>query len=123
MRGVGEMAVGIVSAYRLRVERRRWQIRAIRKRRELTAVANRTGMIAPDAVLAFVTARNEKPRLPYFLDYYRKLGVDHFLFVDNGSTDGGRELLAAEPDVSLWRTDASYAKSRFGTDWLNWLAH
>ena len=113
--------MGVVSAYRLRVERRRWQIRAIRKRRELTTVANRTGMIAPGAVLVFATLRNEKPRLPYFLDYYRKLGVGHFLFVDNGSTDGGRELLAGEPDVSLWRTEASYAKSRFGTDWLNWL--
>ncbi len=78
-------------------------------------------MIGPNAVLAFVTIRNEKPRLPYFLNYYRKLGVDHFLFVDNGSTDGGRELLTAEPDVSLWRTNASYRKSRFGTDWMNWL--
>ncbi|NNE81383.1 MAG: glycosyltransferase family 2 protein [Silicimonas sp.] len=113
--------MGVVSAYRLRVERRRWQIRAIRKRRELTLVADRTKVIAPGCVLAFVTVRNEKPRLPYFLDYYRKLGVSHFFFVDNGSTDGGRELLAAEPDVSLWHTDASYRKSRFGTDWLNWL--
>ena len=78
-------------------------------------------MIARDGVIAFVTIRNEKPRLPYFLAYYRKLGVSHFLFVDNGSTDGGREYLAAEPDVSLWRTDASYRKSRFGADWLNWL--
>ena len=110
-----------MSAYRLRAERRRWQIRAIRKRRELTSVTNRTGMIRPGAVLAFVTIRNEKKRLPYFLKYYRALGVDHFLFVDNGSTDGGREFLAAEPDVSVWRTEASYRKSRFGTDWLNWL--
>lgn len=72
-------------------------------------------------MLAFVTIRNEKPRLPYFLSYYRNLGVDHFLFVDNASEDGGGELLAGEPDVSVWRTTASYRKSRFGTDWLNWL--
>ena len=103
------------------MERRRWQIRAIRKRRELTSVTDRTALIAPKAVLAFVTLRNEKPRLPFFLNYYRKLGVDHFLIVDNGSTDGSGALLAGEPDVSLWSTEASYRKSRFGTDWLNWL--
>ncbi len=78
-------------------------------------------MIGKNSVLAFITIRNEKPRLPYFLSYYRKMGIDHFLVVDNGSDDGGHDLLAGEPDVSLWRTDASYRKSRFGNDWLNWL--
>jgi len=103
------------------MERRRWQIRAVRKRRELSAVTDRTALIAPTGVLAFVTLRNEKLRLPFFLNYYRKLGVDHFLIVDNESTDGSDALLASEPDVSLWSTKASYRKSRFGTDWLNWL--
>ncbi|MDD9923432.1 MAG: glycosyltransferase family 2 protein [Boseongicola sp.] len=113
--------MGAGSALRLRLERRRLQIRAIRKRRELSAVANRTDFIRPGAILAFSTIRNEKPRLPYFLSYYRDLGVDHFLFVDNGSDDGGREYLAAQPDVSVWHTDHGYRESRFGTDWMNWL--
>ena len=103
------------------MERRRLQIRAFRKRRELALSVDRTASIEGGAVLAFVTIRNEKPRLPYFLDYYRKLGVAHFFFVDNGSDDGGHELLAEQSDVSLWRTEASYRKSRFGNDWLNWL--
>ena len=103
------------------MERRRLQIRAFRKRRELVSSVDRTRSIGDGAVLAVVTIRNEKPRLPYFLDYYRQLGIDHFLFVDNGSVDGGHEMLADEPDVSLWRTEASYRKSRFGNDWLNWL--
>ncbi len=113
------MSIG--SAFRLRMERRRLQVRGVRKRRELTAVADRTRLIHPDAILAFCTIRNEKPRLPYFLEYYRSLGVEHFFFVDNGSDDGGPEYLAGEPDVSLWHTDAWYRDSRFGTDWLNWL--
>lgn len=110
-----------IRALGLRMERRRLQLRALRKRRELTNVTDRTGLISKNAILAFVTIRNEKMRLPYFLEYYRQLGVSHFLFVDNGSSDGGAELLAGEPDVSLWSTDASYRKSRFGNDWLNWL--
>jgi hypothetical protein len=55
------------------------------------------------------------------LDYYRNLGVNHFLFVDNGSDDGTAEYLAEQPDVSVWRTTASYKKSAFGVDWLNHL--
>ncbi len=103
------------------MERRRWQFRAVRSRHDLTSVRNRTTQILPGAILAYSTIRNEKPRLPFFLDYHRRLGVDHFLFVDNGSEDGGREYLAEQPDVSLWRTDSSYRRSRFGTDWMNWL--
>ena len=105
----------------MRLERRRWQIRAIRKRRDLSPVADRTGSIRARSILAFATIRNERQRLRYFLKYYRRLGVDHFFFVDNGSTDGSAEYLAGEADVSLWSTDESYRKSRYGTDWLNWL--
>lgn len=103
------------------MERRRCQIRAIRKRVELASLSDRTSHIARSDVLAFSTIRNEKRRLPYFLEYYRKQGVRHFLIVDNGSTDGSNEMLAEEQDVSLWSTQASYKRSRFGTDWLNWL--
>lgn len=60
-------------------------------------------------------------RLPYFLSYYRDLGVSHFILVDNGSTDGGFEFLAGQDDVSVWRTEASYKRARFGMDWLNHL--
>ncbi|MEJ2022227.1 MAG: glycosyltransferase family 2 protein [Maritimibacter sp.] len=108
-------------SYRLRLRRQRWLFRAFRKRRELSTVSDRTDHIGPDDALLFSTIRNEKIRLPYFLDYYRRMGVRHFLIVDNDSTDGGREYLEEQPDVSLWSTKASYKRSRFGVDWLNWL--
>lgn len=107
--------------YRLRLRRKRFLWRAFRKRRDLSAVADRTATLAPDAILLFATLRNERVRLPYFLQYYRRLGVSHFLFVDNGSTDGSGDYLSRQDDVSVWRTDASYRKSRFGQDWLTWL--
>ena len=113
--------MGIVRSYRLRLQRKRWRARAFRKRRELTAIADRTADLNPDAIIAFSTLRNEKIRLPYFLKYYRDLGVEHFFFVDNDSTDGGREYLADQPDVSLWGTSHSYKSARFGADWVNWL--
>lgn len=82
---------------------------------------DRTDQIRADDILLFCTQRNEKIRLPYFLDYYRKQGVNHFFFVDNDSDDGALDYLRNQPDVSLWSTRASYRRSRFGVDWLNWL--
>ncbi|WP_206050322.1 glycosyltransferase family 2 protein [Oceaniglobus ichthyenteri] len=96
-------------------------MRAWRKRRQLTSVQNRTAQIAGNDTLLFSTLRNERIRLPYFLEYYRALGINHFLIVDNGSDDGTGEYLAKQPDVSLWYTTRSYRKSRFGLDWMNHL--
>jgi hypothetical protein len=113
--------MGLVQTYRLRLARKRLLLRAWRKRRELSAVVNRTGQIRPGQVLLFCTLRNERPRLSHFLRHYRDLGVGHFLFVDNGSHDGSGLFLADQPDVSLWQTAHSYKRARFGMDWVTWL--
>ena len=113
--------MGLWQSYRLRVKRQTARLRAARKRRQLLPVADRTGNIRPGDILLFSTIRNEAVRLPYFLQYYRDLGVGHFLIVDNDSDDGSREMLAGQPDLSLWTTRASYGKARFGVDWLNGL--
>ncbi|APO88007.1 glycosyltransferase family 2 protein [Marivivens sp. JLT3646] len=113
--------MGLWRSYRLRVQRRRWLVRALSKRHELTPIADRTSQIRKSDILLVSTLRNEDVRLPYFLKYYRDLGVNHFLMIDNDSDDGGREYLADQSDVSLWSTGKSYKRSRFGIDWVNWL--
>lgn len=109
------------NAARLRAKRRRLIYRAWRKRGELQPVQDRTAAIPPGGILAFTTLRNEALRLPWFFRHYRALGVAHFIVVDNGSDDGCAAWLAAQPDVSLWTTQASYKASRFGVDWITWL--
>lgn len=108
-------------AYRMRWKRRRLLWRAYKSRYQLSSVADNTGSISPNDILLFCVMRNESERLPHFLDHYRKLGVTHFIFVDNGSSDGSDQLVSAEPDCSLWQTSASYKASRFGIDWINYL--
>ncbi len=110
-----------LTSYRLRVRRRHRLVRAIRKRRELRSIVNRTGQIRHSDILCFSTLRNELIRLPYFLQYYRDKGINHFLIVDNDSDDGSLEYLMEQPDVSVWHTRKSYKRSKFGVDWLNWL--
>jgi glycosyltransferase involved in cell wall biosynthesis len=108
-------------AYRLRWKRRRYLFRAWRKSGQLRRISARAPTFAPDAILAVMTVRNEILRLPYFLDHHRRLGIDHFLIVDNASDDGTAAYLAAQPDVTLWTTAHSYRLSRFGVDWTTWL--
>lgn len=67
----------------------------------------------------FTRLRNEALRLPWFLDFYRAQGVSRFVVVDNGSDDGSRELLLAQPDVHLYLTTDSYAVYGGGMRWLN----
>lgn len=110
------------TAYKQRLRRRRLLGRAFLKRRQLTPIANRMAEIGAGTILAFATMRNEIARLPYWLEHHRKLGVGHFLIVENNSDDGTREMLADQPDISLWTTPHSYKRSRFGMDWLTWLA-
>jgi len=104
-----------------RSEWRPAQRAAARAGRDLQRVQDHTASMAADALILVCTLRNEAARIPYFLDYYRNLGVGHFLFIDNGSTDGFMDLVAGAPDVSVWRTDASYRDSRFGVHWVNHL--
>ncbi|MCE6961096.1 glycosyltransferase family 2 protein [Cereibacter sphaeroides] len=113
--------MGIITTYRLRLARRTRLLRAMRKSLELRPVTFRAGGVRGDDILLFSTLRNERIRLPWFLRYYREQGVNHFFIVDNDSTDGSREYLAEQPDVSLWHTAKSYKRARFGMDWLNGL--
>lgn len=53
---------------------------------------------------AFLFVCNEKKRLPYILDYHRKLGIQRFFIVDNMSDDGTVEYLLGQTDVHLFQT-------------------
>jgi hypothetical protein len=64
-----------------------------------------------------MTVRNEHLRLPASLNHYRRIGVDRFFIVDNGSSDGTRDFPRAQDDVELFVTEDSYAESHFGMDW------
>src|SRR5690349_10399577 len=67
----------------------------------------------------FGVMKNESLRLPYFLEYYRGLGVKRFFIVDNDSTDGMTEFLLEQEDCCVFHTKGSYARSRAGLAWLN----
>ena len=74
--------------------------------------------LQPDAILCCSVMRNEAARLPYFLSYYRRLGMDSFFVVDNGSTDDTLAYLLTQPDVRVWRSPLSFNQANFGAGWF-----
>jgi len=67
--------------------------------------------------------RDEHLLLEYFINYYRSLGVTHFILVDNMSDDAGPEYLKSLEHINLWiyRTEGSYSEAAYGTKWVNQL--
>lgn len=108
-------------SYKMRLRRKRKIVRSYRKSRQLKSIQDHTDQIKPGDVLLVSTMRNENIRIPYFLLYYRNLGVNHFLIIDNGSDDGSREHFLGQRDVSLWYTEGGYKSASFGIDWVNYL--
>ena len=93
----------------------RFRIRANRWVRRRTAWAGMRRVDArplpewkPDEVWMIVVCRNEALRLPYMLKYHFDLGVSRVLLVDNDSTDGTRELAAADPRIHVWTSKERY---------------
>lgn len=88
-------------------------------KQSLDRLDNRPINLDSDEILCFSCVRNESLRLPYFLKYHRALGVDRFLFVDNGSNDGTVDFLLSLNDAHVFYTQESYAASKCGVVWLN----
>lgn len=89
--------------------------------RSLKVIQDNTGLIKKNSIILFCCLRNEKSRMPFFFDYYRKIGVDHFIIVDNNSDDGLMSVCEDQSDVTVFHTSASYKDAKFGMLWLNYL--
>jgi Glycosyl transferase family 2 len=89
--------------------------------RQLRLTVDNTAALSKNDIILVTCLRNELFRLPFFTDYYRKLGVRHFLIVDNDSNDGLLDWARNQKDVSVWHTKESYRASNFGMEWCNYL--
>ena len=65
---------------------------------------------ALDELLVISVVRNGELYIKSFMDHYRAMGVKHFVFLDNASTDRTVELLCGQESVTVLQTDAPYKK-------------
>lgn len=52
--------------------------------------------------------KDDLPRVKAQVEYHRSIGITHFAYIDNMSTDGTFEWLLNQNDVSLFRVDEKY---------------
>jgi hypothetical protein len=116
--GRPDMRRSIVDKLRTAYENRRITRRERRDRQDvpLSPAAPVRPLSPADMPLVFVT-HNDLTILPFFMRHYRKLGVTRFICVDDVSSDGTREFLAAQPDVDLWTSTLRYGEARRGRRW------
>jgi hypothetical protein len=96
------------------------RIRALVHARDLATVNLRPGLRRAKHIVV-MTVHNEARRMPFLLRYYRAMGFEHFLILDNKSDDGLQTMLASASDVSVFYSNGSFKATRFGMDWINHL--
>ncbi len=69
---------------------------------------------ATGTIPCLALAHNEANIIGAFLDHYRALGPVSFIIVDDHSTDGTREFLQSQPDVTLYQPQpgSTYARDK-----------
>ena len=72
-----------------------------------------------DKILLFTCFRNERDFLPWFLAYYRAIGVDWFFIVDNGSKDDTAQRLTAQKDCTVFASADKFVATASGMRWIN----
>ena len=78
--------------------------------------------IEDDSIFLLAVLRDENLLIEYFIKYYKKIGITHFIFLDNGSKDGCFEYLKElDENILLYSTNKSYKNASYGTDWINLL--
>lgn len=62
----------------------------------------------PDEPVVISVVKDEADRLEDFLRHYRTFGIERFVFIDNGSTDGTVDLLCAQSDCEVLQVKGAF---------------
>jgi hypothetical protein len=80
---------------------------------------DRTHTIKPGDVLLLALSDRWDDRLAQFCNYYRALGVSHFLFIDHGKDQQCRNIVRDMDDVSVFSASGKRRQAGNGYEWRN----
>ncbi len=58
-----------------------------------------------DDIVLIVKVKDELKRIPFFIQYYKMIGINYFIFIDNNSSDNLSEFLLNQENTSIFFTD------------------
>lgn len=76
------------------------------------------GKIEENKPILICLIKNEMIRIRKFLEHYKKLEINNFIFIDNNSTDGTLELLKKEENINIFQIKEKYSTIRRQA-WIN----
>ena len=109
--GAGNRIAGRVARVRARMSRARHRTAFAASLRHVSGPRPELARRG-DAVVVIALVRDGMFHLHDFLQHHRALGAAHFIFCDNGSTDGTLEALRDQPDCLVLQSLMPFARRR-----------
>ena len=81
-------------------------------------VVRKMGIPSKKNPIVVLCVKNDLKRIKMLVKHYRKLGVERFAFMDNGSDDGTFEWLLEQPDIDVYRCFEPY-QTLVKEGWIN----
>jgi hypothetical protein len=107
-----------ISLYKVLYERTIYTVKRIKHASSINKVDVNIQIIKKDHILLFAVLRNESLRLPYFIKYYKNLGVNHFFLLDNNSTDYTIQIASEMDNVNVLKTKDKYRNHWYWMEYL-----
>ena len=76
--------------------------------------------IDDSSIILLAIMKNEEYIIEYFLNYYKKKGITHFILIDNNSTDNSKKyIINSNFNILLYSTLQKYNFSNYGSYIIN----
>lgn len=82
------------------------------KSRSLKAIRVLKQEIPLTEIIIICAVKDDRAKIQKQVEYHKQIGIKHFTYIDNMSTDGTYEWLNKQADISLFRAEETFTESR-----------
>jgi len=75
----------------------------------ISPISIKNNLLSSERPIVICIVKDDLIRMKLFLTHYRKMGIDSFFILDDSSTDGTREYLLDQSDVTVFESNVQYS--------------